>query len=242
MSQASPSDYGPRYSPGNLDDKLLDFFHKKPRSGGFYIEAGAVNGVWQSNTLLLETKLGWTGLLVEPDYNLYLECLKSRSNNFIHHAALVDSDYKLPYVQGTFADSMEAFHRGRNLNPYNKKDPESLPYYELALQGQIIYKNPSFNIKPGSQLITVPAKTLSFILQYFDIKREIDLLSLDVEGSEIQALDGLDLKINRPKYIIIETTTWKNKRDTIFMYLSNFNYTFLEQMTPNDALYVDGGI
>ena len=241
MSQTSPSDYGKRHSPYHLDEKLLKFFYEKLHYGGFYIEAGAVNGVWQSNTLLLETKLGWTGLLVEPDYNLYLECLKSRSNNFIHHAALVDSEYKLPYVQGTFADSMEAFHGGKNLNPFMSHQSRP-PYYELALQGQITYKNPSFNIKPGSQLITVPAKALSFILQHFDIKREIDLLSLDVEGSEIQALDGLDLKINRPKYIIIETTTWKSKRDAIFIYLSNFNYTFLEQMTPNDALYVDGGI
>ena len=33
---------------------------------GFYIEAGANNGVAQSNTLELE-KRGWSGLLIEPN-------------------------------------------------------------------------------------------------------------------------------------------------------------------------------
>jgi len=206
-------------SPWDLDEKLLSFFSKNNIRDGFYIEAGAVNGVWQSNTLLLENKLNWTGLLIEPDHSLYTECLKYRANNLIYNAALVDFEYHLEHVQGTFTDSIHN--------------------YELALQGQINYKNPDFNIKPGAQLLTTPAKTLSFILQHFNIKREIDLLSLDVEGSEIQALDGLNLKINRPKYIIIETTASEEKRERIFNYLNNFNYTFLEHMTPNDALYVD---
>ena len=34
---------------------------------GFFIEAGALDGYFLSNTLWLEKVLGWTGLLVEPD-------------------------------------------------------------------------------------------------------------------------------------------------------------------------------
>ena len=107
------------------------------------------------------------------------------------------------------------------------------------MQGQINYKNPDFNIKPGAQLRREPATTLAFILQHFDIQRKVDLLSLDVEGSEIPALDGLNLKLNRPQYIIIETTTDEQKREKIHNYLIKFDYNFIEQMTPNDAFYID---
>ena len=34
---------------------------------GFFIEAGAVDGEYLSNTLLFEMKYDWTGLLVEPN-------------------------------------------------------------------------------------------------------------------------------------------------------------------------------
>jgi FkbM family methyltransferase len=205
-------------SPWDLDEKLLNFFTGKEMRGGLYVEAGAVNGIWQSNTLLLERNLGWTGLLVEPDHNLYEECLINRPGNFVYNAALVDPDYYISHVEGTFTSSTTN--------------------YELALQGQINYKNPDFNIKPGAELRHVPAATLAYILKTLKIKKPIDLLSLDIEGLEIPALSGLDLNINRPRHIIIETTTCEEKREKIYNYLVKFNYRFIEQMTPNDAFYI----
>jgi len=35
-------------------------------TNGFFVESGAADGEWNSNTLHLERDLGWTGLLVEP--------------------------------------------------------------------------------------------------------------------------------------------------------------------------------
>ena len=35
--------------------------------GGFFLEAGADDGVRDSNSLLLEVNRGWTGLLVEAN-------------------------------------------------------------------------------------------------------------------------------------------------------------------------------
>jgi hypothetical protein len=45
---------------------LFKLFGRKKR-GGFFIEAGAHDGVEASNTLYFEKKMGWTGLLVEPN-------------------------------------------------------------------------------------------------------------------------------------------------------------------------------
>ena len=44
---------------------LLKLFGKQ--RGGFFIEAGADDGEFMSNTFYLELKRGWTGLLVEPN-------------------------------------------------------------------------------------------------------------------------------------------------------------------------------
>ena len=49
------------------------------KSPGFFIEAGAMDGEFLSNTLYLETEKGWTGLLVEPDNFFYKKLsLKNR--------------------------------------------------------------------------------------------------------------------------------------------------------------------
>ena len=46
-----------------LDRQLLPHLDKRK---GFFIEAGANDGVTQSNTLFFERHRGWRGLLVEP--------------------------------------------------------------------------------------------------------------------------------------------------------------------------------
>ena len=43
---------------------------------GTYLEVGAFNGEFFSNTLLLERDLGWTGILIEPVPDFYNELLK----------------------------------------------------------------------------------------------------------------------------------------------------------------------
>ena len=38
---------------------------------GFFIEAGAYDGFYLSNTLYLEKVLRWNGILVEPDHDAF---------------------------------------------------------------------------------------------------------------------------------------------------------------------------
>lgn len=62
---------------------------------GFYVELGANDGVSQSNTLRLEKKFNWKGVLVEPNNKNYLKCVQNRSElNAIFHNACVSFNYK----------------------------------------------------------------------------------------------------------------------------------------------------
>ena len=55
---------------GEIDRKLDRYFRDCGVSRGFFVEAGAVEGVFESNTYFLERWRGWDGLLVEPRVDL----------------------------------------------------------------------------------------------------------------------------------------------------------------------------
>lgn len=83
-----------------------------PEGGGFYIEAGANDGILQSNTLLLERSRNWSGLLVEPSTPAFEKLQTNRPNNILVNAALVD-DPTMSQVAGTFTRGslMGSMHR-----------------------------------------------------------------------------------------------------------------------------------
>ena len=61
----------------------MKYFNNK--KNGVFFEAGAFNGEYLSNTLYLEAKLNWTGLLVEPNTKAYGELLtKKRKSHSIN--------------------------------------------------------------------------------------------------------------------------------------------------------------
>ncbi len=56
--------------------------HKK---NGFFVEAGACDGLYLSNTLLLEKEYDWSGICCEPNKQYYEKLLlnrKSYKDNF----------------------------------------------------------------------------------------------------------------------------------------------------------------
>ena len=54
----------------------------------------------------------------------------------------------------------------------------------------------------------------------------MDLLSLDVEGSELNVLNGFDFDKYRFKYVLIETRSFKK----IDKYLTQRNYRLIEKL------------
>jgi FkbM family methyltransferase len=158
------------YSQFNIDLYLIDIF--KDIKNGFFIEAGANDGVNQSNTYLIEKFLGWNGLLVEPNKHSYSKCVSNR-NCFIENYALVSCDYKSDSISGDF-DSI---------------------YTDESMMGGCTTKHTNNSVAKAIQL--------SKLLTKYNIEK-VDFLSIDVEGYELNALNGLDLSIHRPKYILYE--------------------------------------
>src|SRR5680860_384457 len=55
---------------------------------GVFVEAGANDGIWQSNTYLLERR-GWRGVLIEPIPELFDRCRRNRPQSQVYNCALV---------------------------------------------------------------------------------------------------------------------------------------------------------
>lgn len=79
-----------------------------------------------------------------------------------------------------------------------------------------------------TSLYKVPVSTLEKILDLNSVK-DIDFLSLDTEGYELNILKGLNLDKYRPKYMLIEI--YKKDFENILIFLNNNNYQLLSNFT-----------
>jgi FkbM family methyltransferase len=205
-------------SPGAAASKLVPYF--KNKKNGFFIEAGANNGFRQSNTLYLEVILGWHGLLIEPNPHEFSNLQTHRSQNICYQCALVSNDYNKPEIRGYFNETE----------------------YESSLMGLVSEEdNPRINIGGTKKRfaereeISVPARTLSSILDEHAII-EVDFLSLDVEGYEILALNGIDFNRHQPKLILIEAWGFPALMATRNV-LEPQGYSLIASITQSDHLF-----
>ena len=55
---------------------------------GYFVEVGAVDGDFMTQTLALERNLSWTGLLIEPDPRSFLELQKAKRNAWLSNTCI----------------------------------------------------------------------------------------------------------------------------------------------------------
>ena len=202
-----------------LEIKLDMIFNGK--EDGVFIELGANDGLFQSNTAFLEKSRGWKGILIEPSIKGYEECKVNRPNSICLNYACVSNDYNSEFIYGDF----------ENNHPMG------------SINGERLNSNNVCKIK---------ATTLESVLNNYNFT-EIDFLSLDTEGYELNILKGLNLDKYRPKYMLIEIYT--NDYKSIVGFLSNKNYKLHSNFTNyskvtnphwdgthNDYLFIDIGI
>ena len=206
-----------KYSrPGlfDLDKKLQKYLNFR---NGLFIEVGANDGFNQSNTYYLEKFMGWTGILVEPIPELFQEAQLNRRKSSIFNCALVSNDFRESFVEMHYANLRSLVD-----GSYKNREREE-SHIKAGLETQ--------NIK-YSYDIKVQARTLESILDECKVSRKVDFLSLDVEGYELNVLQGLNLEKYGPTYILVEA----NHLNEVNSYLES-RYVMLEKLTLHDYLY-----
>ena len=168
-----------------LDKKLLPFL---PQGVGYFIEAGANDGVRQSNTHYLEKRRSWNGLLVEPVPRLARKCAKNRKKSVVAQVVLVSPEQSGTEIKIIDLDLMTLVaNQSAGLIDTNS-------HIQLAEDVQGI----------TADEITVRGTTLSELLEEQG-NPHVTLFSLDVEGFEVDVLRGLDLARHKPDFILVET-------------------------------------
>jgi len=172
------------YGQWNTDEVIESYFETQRQ--GYCIEVGAADGVKGSNTKYFED-IGWTALCIEPN-PAFQESLKTHRKHILQTAC--------SNKNGT--EQFCVFDVGSNniLSSISSLDPDD----------RLI--NDHKHIMNNTHKMDVQVNTLSQILiehaNKFQIPHDINFISIDTEGTELDVLQGFDFKNYNVFLFVIE--------------------------------------
>ena len=197
-------------------DLFVFYFVKKQK--GFFIEIGACDGVYLSNTLLLE-KSGWNGIICEPSKYWQMR-IRGRNCLISKKAIFSESGRKIKFDEFQTSPELSGFNE--YLDDDNNKQQRSKGY-----------KNNAF------QSYEVETITLNDLIAENTDKKEIDYISIDTEGSEYEILKNFDFKKYCVETFTIEHNFIEDKREKIYNLLTKNNYIrIFDNLSQWDDWYV----
>ncbi len=204
-------------SRGNIDKDLINIINKK---NGFYLEVGAYNGISESVSLRFEKELDWSGLLIEPNPLHYKYLKRNRSRNICLNFICLNKKFfkKKLYI--------------KNLNQMSYIVDEKQRFYfkdyPIKKINNLAKESKSGNFKSYKCKI----QSLENIFNKYKIKA-LDLAIIDVEGSELELLEGINFNKIKINYLCIESYNINKLRN----YMKKKNYKFITKLHKEDYVF-----
>lgn len=191
------------YSQIRQDLLALFIYGDKP---GFFIEFGACDGIYLSNTFLLETYYGWNGLLVEPSKH-FNKILKQKRTSVIDTLCVSDkTGDKVEFVEVKDLQGLSGI--------------AEFAFNDIHTQTRM---RQGFNY-------SVDTISLKDLLDKHNCPETIDYISIDTEGSEYSILNSYDFS-RKFNLITVEHNNTHTK-DLINNLLSSKGYI---QILPEES-------
>ena len=172
------------------------------REGGFYVDVGCYLPRKGSTTYDLEQRLKWAGVGIDV-IGRYGEAWKRlRPRSTFVQAAVADTD----------GETVQLHLAG----PFATLDEKLLKDFGRAKRAKVI---------------EVKTATLNTLLEKQGVEK-FDFLSMDIEGAELAALKGFDIKRFQPGLCCIETA----HRDAVVGYFESNGYEWLEKYLKADKI------
>ena len=173
-----------RYSQAKQDEVVYDILKME---GGFFVDIGAYDGQLFSNSLWLERKHNWTGLLIEANPDLCEKIDEIKRHAWRMCACLSDTLEKVTFIKAETLGGMQKEIDSRHIKLLIKNNKVTVPCFSLEA-------------------------ALDEIKTY-----HIDYFSLDVEGAEMQILESLRNGLMSKRFTVdvwtIEYRVWDGKID-----------------------------
>jgi FkbM family methyltransferase len=166
--------YGPDHNSEREEEWLIrDYF--QDRRGGTFVDVGANHYRATSKTYYLETKLGWSGIAIEPQREFEAEYVSYRPRTKF-----------LPFFVSDVSN-------------------ETARLYVIKKMSPVASSNADFVKRFGTpdEVREVPTITLDDLLEAEGVT-QIDFLSMDIELHEPRALAGFDIARFKPSLVCIE--------------------------------------
>ncbi len=135
---------------------------------GFFVEFGATNGLTNSNTALLESEYGWSGILAEPNPAWHTDLCSNRQ-----------AEIDLRCVAARTGDQVDFLL---------VENPELSTIASYAGHDHFV------DFRSGAPRIFVETVALNDLLAEHGAPSTIDYLSIDTEGSEWEILSTFDFQ------------------------------------------------
>ena len=162
------------FSFSGVDVIVENIFRNK--KDGFYIDVGCQHPIKNNNTYLLHSK-GWEGINIDLDID---------NINLFNAARPLDDNIHSAVSNKVGTEDLYFYHKKSPINTLNK----NVSKFQKAV------------VKDIRKITTT---TLNSIIANSKFKdKKFNLLSIDVEGHEINVLKGLDFNLYSPDVIVIE--------------------------------------
>lgn len=213
------------YSQVGQDRWVLNRLGNK--RNGYFIELGGGDGIKLSNTYLLEKEYGWDGVLIEPSFTY--EKMKENRSCQTFKDCISGVPKETQFLEGE-ADTDEAW--GNSTHAYSSGIADKFDE-PLQVPGLGLVKR----LRPGGNLRTVQTRTLASVLGEAEAPKEIDYLSLDVEGYEYDILSTFPFDQYDIKLITVEINGDEAMAAQIGEHLDQYGYKHVGTLHRLDYCY-----
>lgn len=184
------------------EDYVVYSFFKK-KTSGILIDIGAFDGHHISNSYALYKK-GWETIAIEANPEFFDFLIKNRPDAININKALVKNENQKEIVFQTEPTGL-----------YSGVKPNTI-WFDTN----------------NSNEIRVPACTLNQVAKEYIGTKQIDCISIDVEGTEEEILSGFDFNTYKPTMLIIEAND-KETQDRLVSLMKGFQYTLSAKINVN---------
>jgi FkbM family methyltransferase len=184
-------------SKAQIFQDLFVLYVTNEKRQGFFVDFGATNGIELNNTYLLEKEYKWTGILAEPA-KVWENSLRKNRTCFIDNRCVWSTSGELLLFNETENAILSS------INSFSDID---------FLSDQRINK----------ARYEVPTVSLMDLLKKYNAPYEIDYLSIDTEGSELDILQAFNFEKFSIKIITVEHN-FTDKREQICALLTMKGY------------------